>query len=67
MCEANESYKDVTAELVRLPSVVAVPHAGASTREALDRTNMIAARCIAGVLSGEALPPGCVVADGRKA
>jgi D-3-phosphoglycerate dehydrogenase len=65
--EADARYKDVTTELVTLPNVIALPHAGASTREALDRTNMIAARCVAAVLNGEALPPGCVVADGRRA
>jgi D-3-phosphoglycerate dehydrogenase / 2-oxoglutarate reductase len=66
MSESDQSYKGVTAELVALPNVIALPHAGASTREALDRTNMIASRCIAAVLNDEALPAGCVVADGRE-
>jgi D-3-phosphoglycerate dehydrogenase len=64
--EADQSYKDVTADLVALPNVIALPHAGASTREALDRTNMIAARCVVAVLNNHALPPECVVADGRR-
>lgn len=64
--EADPALAAITAELIALPNVIAAPHAGASTREGLDRTNMIAARCAAAVLSGETPPPECVVADGRK-
>ncbi len=65
MSESDPSYQPVTQELASLPNVIAQPHSGASTREGLDRTNMIAARCVADVLNGRDPPPGCVVADGR--
>jgi D-3-phosphoglycerate dehydrogenase len=65
MSESDPAYKEVTQELVALPNVIALPHAGAATREGLSRTNMIAARCVVAVLDGAALPPECVVADGR--
>jgi D-3-phosphoglycerate dehydrogenase len=64
--ESDPTYEDVTRELVTLPNVIALPHAGASTREGLNRTNMIAARCVVAVLDGVAPLPGCVVADGRS-
>ena len=65
MSESDPRYNDVTRQLIALPNVVALPHAGASTREGLNRTNMVAAECVVGVLKGTALPPGCIVADGR--
>jgi D-3-phosphoglycerate dehydrogenase len=67
MSESDASYQDVTRELVSLPNVVAAPHAGASTREGLDRTNRVAAECVVAVLNGDDPPVQCVVADGRKA
>jgi len=65
--ESDASLKPVTEALIALPSVIAAPHAGASTDEALKRTNMIAAGCVVDVLDGNNPPAQCVVADGRKA
>ncbi|MBL4802193.1 MAG: phosphoglycerate dehydrogenase [Emcibacter sp.] len=64
--EGDPSLKPVTDALIALPNVIAAPHAGASTHEALKRTNMIAAICVADVLDGGDAPAQCVVADGRK-
>jgi D-3-phosphoglycerate dehydrogenase / 2-oxoglutarate reductase len=63
--ENDPSMQPVTDALVALPNVIAAPHAGASTREGLDRTNMIASRCVVDVLDGRTPPAECVVADGR--
>lgn len=64
--EADPSFAEVTAQLVALPNVVATPHAGASSREGLDRTNMIASQSVVAVLRGEDPAAECVVADGRR-
>lgn len=65
MSESDPSYAPVTQELASLPNVIAQPHSGASTREGLDRTNMVAARCVVAVLNGADPPTECIVADGR--
>lgn len=64
--ESDPAMKPVTDELLALHNVVAAPHAGASTREGLDRTNMIASECVVAVLNGNAPALACVVVDGRK-
>ena len=63
--ESDERYQQVTEALLTLPNLVSSPHAAASSREGLDLTNMIAARCVVAALDGQAPPAGCVVAAGR--
>jgi D-3-phosphoglycerate dehydrogenase len=65
MSESDPDWKPITQELLELPNVVATPHAAASSREGLDRTNMVAASCVVDVLEGRDPPRACVVADGR--
>lgn len=65
MSESDPALKPVTDALLALPNVVGTPHAAASSREGLDRTNMVAARSVVAVLDGDDPPPECVVADGR--
>lgn len=64
--EADPEYRAISQRLIELPNVIATPHAAASTREGLDRTNMVAARSVAAVLAGGDPPPQCVIADGRR-
>ncbi len=63
--ESDPAMREITDTLLALPQVVAAPHAGASTREGLDRTNMIAAECVVAVLDGQKPAAACVVVDGR--
>ena len=65
--ENDPACAGTARELVALPNVVATPHSAASTREGLARTNLVAARIVALALSGGAVPPECIVADGRGA
>lgn len=64
--ESDPAYKPVSQALLDLPNVIGTPHAAASSREGLDRTNMVAARSIVAVLDGDDPAPECVVADGRQ-
>jgi D-3-phosphoglycerate dehydrogenase len=64
--ESDPAYRDVTQALLVLPNVIATPHAAASSREGLGRTNMVAAECVVAVLDGRDPPAPCVVADGRS-
>lgn len=64
--EGDPSFKPVTDALLALPNVVATPHAAASSREGLNRTNRIAAESVVAVLAGRDPAPQCVVADGRR-
>lgn len=64
--ESDPAFLPVTQKLVALPNVVATPHAAASSREGLDRTNLIAAQSVIAVLDGGDPAPECVVADGRR-
>ena len=64
--EADPTIVPVTEALIDLPNVIAAPHSGASTHEALQRTNMIAAQCVVDVLDGKVPTMGQCVADGRK-
>lgn len=63
--ESDPSKQHITDALIARHDVVAAPHAGASTQEALARTNMIAALCAAEVIDGGTPPAACLVVDGR--
>jgi hypothetical protein len=54
----------VSQALLELPNVIGTPHAAASSREGLDRTNMVAARAIVAVLDGD--DPRARVCRGRR-
>lgn len=66
MSESDPAYRPVSDALLALPNVVATPHAAASSREGLARTNLVAAMSVVEVLDGRTPPSACVVADGRR-
>lgn len=66
MSESDPGYRPVSDALLALPNVVATPHAAASSREGLERTNWVAAMSVVAVFDGQTPPPACVVADGRE-
>lgn len=65
--ESDPGRRPVSQALLALPNVVATPHAAASSREGLERTNRIAAMNVVEVLDGGSPPAACIVADGRMA
>lgn len=64
--ESDPSKQPVTEALIARHDVIAAPHAGASTHEALRRTNMIAAVCAGDVIDGMPPPQACIIVDGRR-
>jgi len=61
----NEVVPEGVRALVKLPNFIATPHSGASTNEALGRSNVLAARSVVAVLDvGMPVADGVVV-DGR--
>jgi D-3-phosphoglycerate dehydrogenase / 2-oxoglutarate reductase len=63
--ETDPTYRSITQALIALPNVVATPHAAASSREGLARTNLVAAEAVVAVLEGGNPRAECVVVDGR--
>jgi D-3-phosphoglycerate dehydrogenase len=63
--EARPAMRPVADELLKLSNFLGQPHAGASTDEALNRSNLLAARSVVAVLDGGTPAPDFVVADGR--
>ena len=64
--EGRTPLDATTQALMRHPGVVGTPHAGGSSSEGLERTNMIAAQCVLDVLDGRRPPAHCVVVEGRS-
>ncbi|MDF2997684.1 MAG: D-isomer specific 2-hydroxyacid dehydrogenase NAD-binding [Xanthobacteraceae bacterium] len=63
--EIDPAMRAVAQELLKLPNFIGQPHSGASTSEALGRSNVLAARSIAAVLTGTPPVADCVIVDGR--
>ncbi|MFS8035588.1 phosphoglycerate dehydrogenase [Xanthobacter sp. AM11] len=64
--EADPALQGVAQRLAARSDVEATAHAAGSSREGLERGNLIAAQCVLAVLEGAALPDGCLIADGRQ-
>lgn len=62
--EGDRGLLETAQALLSLPNVVGTPHAAASSEEGLIRTNMVSARTIVAVLTGEMPDRDCIVVDG---
>jgi D-3-phosphoglycerate dehydrogenase len=63
--EIDPAMRAVARELLKLPNFIGQPHSGASSNEALGRSNVLAARSVAAVLTGTPPAADCVVVDDR--
>ena len=64
-CEHDPGLRPLAERLIAHPHVVATPHSAASSDESLQRSNKLAAECVALALEGKPVPLHCIVADGR--
>jgi D-3-phosphoglycerate dehydrogenase / 2-oxoglutarate reductase len=64
-CENDSTKLSASNQLIAHPRVLATPHAGGSSREALEFGNRIAAECVLAVLRGESPNADCLIVDGR--
>jgi D-3-phosphoglycerate dehydrogenase len=62
--EADPEQRASILRLLAAPNVIATAHAAGSSREGLERTNVIAAHCVIDALNGELPPRHCVVVEG---
>jgi D-3-phosphoglycerate dehydrogenase len=62
--EADPEQRGSILRLLADPNVIATAHAAGSSREGLERTNVIAAQCVIDALNGELPPSHCVVVEG---